>query len=61
MSERNIFKWELNGETLLAASQADDALLSPPGPGIPAEFLRRVSACFEITGVEGMMSKFCGY
>jgi hypothetical protein len=61
VADRNVFKWEWNGETLLAACHVDDVLFTPSGPGIHAEFLRRIRARFEITGGDVPVSKFCGY
>ena len=61
VADRNALKWEWNGETLLAACHVDDALFSPSGPGIHAEFLRRIRARFEITGGEGLFVQVCGY
>jgi len=61
VADRNVFKWEWNGDTSLAACHVDDALFFPLGPGIHAEFLRRIRARFEITGGEELESIFCGY
>ena len=60
VADRNAFKWEWNGVTLLAACHVDGVLFSPSGPGIHARFLRRNRARFEIAGEEELVSKFCG-
>ena len=52
LADLSAFKWELNGEALLAACHVDDALFSSSGPGVYAEFLRRIRARLEITGGE---------
>ena len=60
-SDRNVFKWEWGGHTLIAACHVDDVLFSPSADAIHVEFLRRVRSRFEITGGEDPVTKFCGY
>ena len=61
VADRNVFKWEWNGKTLLAACHVDDVLFSPSGPRTHSEFLRRIRARFKITGGDEPVSRFCGY
>jgi hypothetical protein len=60
-SDRNVFKWSFQGETLSGCIHVDDVLFAPSGEAIRKEFLRRVQLSFEITGGEQVVSKFCGY
>ena len=61
VSDRNVFKWKWQGQTLLATVHVDDVLFTPSGKEIHAEFLRRIRLRFEITGGVDPVSKFCGY
>ena len=58
VADRNVFKWEWNGDTLLAACHVGGVLFYPSGPEIHAEFLRFVRARFEITGGRGWFLNF---
>jgi len=60
-SDRNVFKWSFQGETLMGCIHVDDVLLAPSGDAIRLEFLRRVKSCYNITGGDGLVKKFCGY
>jgi hypothetical protein len=60
-SDRNVFKWSFQGETLTGCIHVDDVLFAPSGEAVRQEFLRRVQLTFQITGGEERVSKFCGY
>jgi hypothetical protein len=60
VSDRNVFKFAWEGQTLLGAIHVDDVLFSG-GPEIRAEFMRRVRAKHDVTGGDEPVSKFCGY
>jgi hypothetical protein len=60
-SDRNVFKWSFQGETLTGCIHVDDVLFAPSGEVIRKEFLRRVQLSFEITGGQVPVEKFCGY
>ena len=60
VSDRNVFKSEWQGQTLLGAVHVDDVLFSG-GPEIRAEFMRRVRAKHDVTGGDEPVTKFCGY
>jgi len=60
-SDRNVFKWSFQGETMMGCIHVDDVLFAPSGGVIREEFLRRVQLSFEITGGQAPVEKFCGY
>jgi hypothetical protein len=60
-SDRNVFQWTFEGETLSGCIHVDDVLFAPSGEGIRQEFVRRVQRHYAITGGDCLVSKFCGY
>jgi hypothetical protein len=60
VSNRGVFKFAWQGQTLLGAIHAGDALFNG-GTGIRAEFMRRVRAQHDVTGGDEPVIRFCGY
>ena len=60
VSDRNVFRFKWQDQTLLGAIHVDDVLFSGE-PEIRAEFMRRVRANHDVTGGDEPVTKFCGY
>ena len=60
-TDRNVFQWSFEGETLTGCVHVDDVLFAPSGDKIRLEFLRRIRLHYEITGGDALVTKFCGY
>ena len=61
VTDRNVFKFRWQGETLIGAIHVDDILFAPSSLDIKAEFIRRVRSEFAITGGDERVDKFCGF
>ena len=61
VTDRNVFRFRWQGETLIGAIHVDDILFAPSSIGIKAEFIRRVRNEFAITGGDERVDKFCGF
>ena len=59
-SDRNVFKFQWKGQSLLGCIHVDDVLFAG-GAEIRAEFMLRVRAKLDVTGGEEPVTKFCGY
>jgi hypothetical protein len=60
VADRNVFKFEWEGDVLFGCCHVDDLLFAPSSTRIKAEFIRRVHAQFKVTGGEERVKVFCG-
>ena len=60
LADRNVFRFDWNGEILLGCIHVDDILFAPSSPSIRQEFLRRVRTQFATTGGDERATMFCG-
>ena len=59
-SDRNVFKFEWEGEVLFGCGHVDDLLFAPSSLRIKDEFIRRIRLHFAVTGGEERVKVFCG-
>ena len=60
LSERNVFRFDFEGEVLFGCCHVDDILFAPSSDRIRLEFLRRIRNRFAITGGDEPCTSFCG-
>ena len=58
INDRDVFEWEWHGNRLIGAVHVDDMLFAVSSLEIRDEFMRRISARFEVTGGEEEATEF---